>query len=1352
MIPTSLWAVFVCLGFALAALAGPAGTESPTYTRAVALFDQGKFQAACNAFTKVLAEEPSNDRVYHERARCWTRLDNLDRAMADYNKSIELNPRNASTLSARGALKQRCKDTAGALADLDRALELAPGNAAAYANRGMVRSALGDYPGAIQDATRSIELNPKQSMAYYNRGVAKARSEDAPGAIADYTRAIEHDAKNADAYVNRANLYVKTGDTEAARSDFQKVVALEPANTVAAAQLKKFESDTVVRAERPVRVPGASAPVVSDRAVSVSVTPQKDVVVVSGGKFPTDPYQAAALPTEGMPWQKASVTKALPPLELPAVTLAPLLDFKKMSELQYKGAVSVAMEGMRILYGEMTPEEEKEFQDNWAPLFDFISPATVDYLNQLNPLLGQYLVGREAFMRASAAYQAAMNDAALAVAADSSAGYLDALAMGDCQAQILRSLQAGLMQLADQIQALGNPPNPFAAKCEARSRYRHALTGDSWLDGEWVTDGGGRWYFKTIKRYPDGMFLVYQYSFAFADMLEKNGLDASKPGLQNTKDGKTVTVPGLDDMLRLCQEQPGGMLLSGPVVFGVTLDGHFRDGERVHYIRYTTGIQGTWTFSGTTLYRAPLTQATPPVLPGATWEGVMAVATKYESNRIQSLKDLKRLYPTQLGALIDVDPDNLPVPPKVRQPWEEGPYKIGDPRREAWLKGELPDSTTPKKKAAPKKAPPYAETGLADAVKDTIKMHESVIKLLQYNIQREQEELDRESDLERRAKLALRIVQLDSDVSDERDMIASYKTGTIVHTRSAYDEYVHDKFIQSIRVKAADVDITRRIAVEVERQIEGLPEEMRWPMRQKAHKILDARSLASGDVEKACKLANSLGGMTRGYKEGEEARQEEQSINSEENKFIANMALMTVGTVFVGLGSQALMESFGEQAAITLWGPHIIGGVYGGVTGLMTGGPVEGVKQSVAWAAPIGAAAVEFVEGYRHGVDNPNAAWTEKLWAGAKAAGTAYIMGKSFQYGAKFVGKGALHFLGEDSALFKPIFRSRNVQQAFSAAKFNQQVQDAESLVNYYKEKQLAFAKIRTKYPAGSPEVTAAELELKQLSASLNSSYHCKWLLKYKTHPSVQRSFSQYVDQSYKEMTPELYKALKAQGYDTTNLKFKPIRNPSSAGSASMDLDLALQETPGMRILKNGKPVKMAEFQKDAQKAVNEAYHSVTKYSATRSEVNLTTSVHGESFSSKGLLKKNVNFNDLKPGEAESIGKVLTVKTRKIEGDTSLDEFTKLQGRCRESSKEIDNMLLKKLRQKLEVTPPGSSEARQIKADLDYWTKMSAKFKAVGTQSTNPYEMLEMDRALRGMTGGKGFHEVEFDLTLEFGK
>jgi hypothetical protein len=339
---------------------------------------------------------------------------------------------------------------------------------------------------------------------------------------------------------------------------------------------------------------------------------------------------------------------------------------------------------------------------------------------------------------------------------------------------------------------------------------------------------------------------------------------------------------------------------------------------------------------------------------------------------------------------------------------------------------------------------------------------------------------------------------------------------------------------------------------------------------------------------------------------------------------------------------------------------------------------------------------------------------------------------------------------GKDSLLFRPMIPSRNVKLAFEAARTEQQVGDALSLINGFKEKQVAMVKMRSQLRAGSPELAAAEKELKQLAASLNSSYHCKALLKYHAHPSVRGYFTSLVDKSYEETIPEMLRLLKDQGYDISNLRFKPTRNASSANTSSMDLDLALMEPPGLVIRKNGQVVSVEQLQRDGQQALNEAYHTVTGFSAIRSEINFTTSVHSESYATKALLNKTVDFGKLTAEEVASVGKVLEVKLDKIGNDPVLSEVSKLQAKSREGFKEIDNMLAKDLKRKLAIAKPGSREAQQLQADINYWTEMRNNFQQMSMKETNPYKVLELDRAIRAQTGGKGSHEVLRDLTKAF--
>ena len=119
----------------------------------------------------------------------------LDGAMADFNRAIELNPKDDAPYYNRAQARRMKNDTAGAIADYTRAIELGSTNPAAYNNRGNARAENNDKDGAIADYTRATELKPDYARAYYNRAVARKDKGDASGAAADFKRARQLDPK-----------------------------------------------------------------------------------------------------------------------------------------------------------------------------------------------------------------------------------------------------------------------------------------------------------------------------------------------------------------------------------------------------------------------------------------------------------------------------------------------------------------------------------------------------------------------------------------------------------------------------------------------------------------------------------------------------------------------------------------------------------------------------------------------------------------------------------------------------------------------------------------------------------------------------------------------------------------------------------------------------------------------------------------------------------------------------------------------------------------------------------------------------------------------------------------------------
>jgi TonB family protein len=89
-----------------------------------------------------------------------------------------------------------------AVVEYGKVIELNPSLADAYLSRGRVYSNKGWYDLAIADFTKAAELDPKDSTIYGNRGQAWEKKGDIAKAKVDYAKALELNADNAIAKTN----------------------------------------------------------------------------------------------------------------------------------------------------------------------------------------------------------------------------------------------------------------------------------------------------------------------------------------------------------------------------------------------------------------------------------------------------------------------------------------------------------------------------------------------------------------------------------------------------------------------------------------------------------------------------------------------------------------------------------------------------------------------------------------------------------------------------------------------------------------------------------------------------------------------------------------------------------------------------------------------------------------------------------------------------------------------------------------------------------------------------------------------------------------------------------------------
>lgn len=125
------------------------------------------------AVEKAIRANPNDAEAYRTRGLIRSHSqEDFPGAIEDFSRAIELdpnNPNNAETYNYRGTSYFWLEDYQKALADYDRAIQLNPNLAIAYYNRGYVRLELKDKRGAMKDFEKGASLSKAEGdMDSYN--------------------------------------------------------------------------------------------------------------------------------------------------------------------------------------------------------------------------------------------------------------------------------------------------------------------------------------------------------------------------------------------------------------------------------------------------------------------------------------------------------------------------------------------------------------------------------------------------------------------------------------------------------------------------------------------------------------------------------------------------------------------------------------------------------------------------------------------------------------------------------------------------------------------------------------------------------------------------------------------------------------------------------------------------------------------------------------------------------------------------------------------------------------------------------------------------------------------------------
>lgn len=184
----------------------------------------GNVEAALSDFTRAIELEPGEAWLYDERAQVNKELGNHEAAFADWADCLAHDPEYHSCYKNRALLYQDLGLSDEALLDINHAIALYQNDPHYFDIRGGLNRIAGALDEAVADYTKCIELDSDYAHCYQWRGEIYLHSfSELDKALADLDRAIEL-SPNPWVYMFRARAYAISGEVDEALADIQLAI------------------------------------------------------------------------------------------------------------------------------------------------------------------------------------------------------------------------------------------------------------------------------------------------------------------------------------------------------------------------------------------------------------------------------------------------------------------------------------------------------------------------------------------------------------------------------------------------------------------------------------------------------------------------------------------------------------------------------------------------------------------------------------------------------------------------------------------------------------------------------------------------------------------------------------------------------------------------------------------------------------------------------------------------------------------------------------------------------------------------------------------------------------------------
>ncbi|KAG0347742.1 TOM (translocase of outer membrane) complex component [Podila humilis] len=176
-------------------------------------------------------EDEENGDAQFELAEYYVSKRQYKQAMDAYNKAIELDTNHmAKALNMRGTFTFLMGDSKKALVDFDKAIELDPKYVQTYIKRGSIFMEQADALKTFQEFDTAISIDPKDPNIYYHRGQVHFITGDYEMAGKDYIKSIELEPTFVFSHIQYGVSLYKLGNISEAMGIFKSALKEFPAS------------------------------------------------------------------------------------------------------------------------------------------------------------------------------------------------------------------------------------------------------------------------------------------------------------------------------------------------------------------------------------------------------------------------------------------------------------------------------------------------------------------------------------------------------------------------------------------------------------------------------------------------------------------------------------------------------------------------------------------------------------------------------------------------------------------------------------------------------------------------------------------------------------------------------------------------------------------------------------------------------------------------------------------------------------------------------------------------------------------------------------------------------------------